>query len=99
MGTVHFEGKPKELVQYEREHDPNYVPIEKRINVEIGRFKYATGRHDFVYKYTSFEQYKENYSFDEYVDKCIQNALVHGKINFIYHTPGNVVFIGISTSA
>jgi len=94
MSTVSFEGRPKEAVAAERAADPNYVPPQDRINVEVGRFAYRPShQRQVVYKYTSYKEDTQN--FDDYVDKCIQDAILKGKINFVYNTPGHTVFIGV----
>jgi len=98
MAVVSFEGRPKEAVEAERklqESQPGYVPPEDRINVSVGRLAYKPGHgKQIVYRYSSFKPDKQ--VFDEYVDKCIQDAVQKGKIDFIYTTPNNLVFIGIS---
>lgn len=98
MGTLSFEGRPKEAIIAERkaaEADPNYIPPQDRINVSVGRLAYKPSHQkQVVYKYTSYNA--EKHDFDEYIDKCIQDAILKGKIDFVYTTPNNIVFIGIS---
>ena len=97
MGTVSFTGKPKEQVAAEREaraNDPNYVPPEDRINVLKGVLSYKPGHQkQQVRRYCSFKPDVQD--FDVYVDECIKDAVTRGVINFIYTTPGNIVYIGI----
>ena len=77
------------------EVDPNYIPPQDRINVSVGRLAYKPSHQkQVVYKYTSYNAEKHN--FDEYIDKCVQDAILKGKIDFVYTTPNNIVFIGIS---
>ena len=81
MGIVSFEGRPKEAVEAERKLQESQPGYVPPED----RINVSVGRL----------AYKPGH-FDEYVDKCIQDAVQKGKIDFIYTTPNNLVFIGIS---